>query len=127
MSVPRVWKLELPPGVIMAMLEVFVVHASEPDLVGDGLGVRHIRNKAGLSGGLGGYVPGGRGHWVEGEPTHPSCLGVSQSAYLVVIIIIYKGSVKTTVLVRVAAITYSIGTERMVKRVSPWDQNLEEG
>jgi hypothetical protein len=24
---------------------------------------------------------------VEGEPTHPSCLGVSQSAYLVVIII----------------------------------------
>ena len=26
----------------------------------------------------------------------------------------------------VATNAYSIGTERMVKRVSPWDQNLEE-
>jgi hypothetical protein len=62
MPMPRVRKLELPPGVIMVVLEVLVVHASEPDLVGDGLSIRHLRYKAGLSGGLGGYVPRGRGH-----------------------------------------------------------------
>ena len=63
MSVPRVWKLEFPPGVIVAMLGVVVIHATEANLFGNGLSSMHVRNKAGLGGGDGGSVPGGRGHW----------------------------------------------------------------
>jgi hypothetical protein len=65
MSVPRVWKLELPPGVIVAMLGVVVIHAAEADLFGDGLSgsLRHVRYKAGLGGRHRRSVPGGRGHW----------------------------------------------------------------
>jgi hypothetical protein len=48
MSVPGVWKLELPPGVIMARLGVVVIHATEAYLFRDGLSSRHVRYKAGF-------------------------------------------------------------------------------
>ena len=63
MSVPRVWKLELPPGMIVAVLGVVVIHATEADLFGYGLSGRHVRYEAGLGGGHRGSIPGGRGHW----------------------------------------------------------------
>lgn len=56
MSVPRVRKL--PPVVVLAILDVVVVHSSEPDLLGNGVNSAGIGYKPGLSGGLGRYIPG---------------------------------------------------------------------
>lgn len=56
MSVSRVRKL--PPVLVMAILDVVVVHSPKPDLLGNRLsGSRGIGYKPGLGGGLGRYIP----------------------------------------------------------------------
>jgi hypothetical protein len=80
---------KLPPVLIVAMVEVIVVHAPEPDL----LGRRDIGHEARLGGGLRRHVPGWGGHWRvrghrDGEnwrrtdgPLEPECITVRISGY----------------------------------------------